>query len=227
VTMPRCAAPGVAAPSGPRISDGQGLTVRRDPRDPGRPIGYARLFPNALDEDVPSDGGHAAGYEAGYAEGQRDAEAAAKDVEREAMARVDAAVSALCRAADAARLAYEERCAALERAVPPFAFALLEELFGRESVLAVDPGRDAIARALALDEGMLPAVARLAPGDAAVVGDLADLAPSRQLSVVADPTVEPGGALVEVGSTTIDSQLTRALQRVRAVVVGPAAEDTP
>ena len=121
--------------------------------------------------------------------------------------------------------AYEERSADLERSVPQFAFALLEELFGRESVLAVDPGRDAIARALALDEGMQPAVARLSPGDAAVIGDLDDLSPSRQLTVVADPTVEPGGALVEVGSTTIDSQLTHALERVRAVVVGPSGED--
>lgn len=222
--MPRLAGSGVAAPPGPRISEGQGLTVRRDPRDPGRPIGYARLFSNALDEGVPSDGGHAAGYEAGYAEGQRDAETAARDLERDATARVDTAVSALCRAADAARRAYEDRSAVLERAVPQFAFALLEELFGRESVLAVDPGRDAIARALALDEGMLPAIARLSPGDAAAIGDLTDLAPSRPLTVVADPTVEPGGALVEVGSTTIDSQLTDALRRVRAVVVGEAAE---
>ncbi len=44
--------------------------------------------------------------------------------------------------------------------------------------------------------------------------------PSRLLTVVADPTVEPGGALVEVGATTIDSQLSRALERVRAVIVG-------
>jgi flagellar assembly protein FliH len=104
---------------------------------------------------------------------------------------------------------------------------VLEELFGRESVLAVDPGRDAIARALALDESMLPAVARLSPGDAAAVGDLAELSPSRLVTVVADPTVEPGGALVEIGSTTIDSQLADALQRVRAVVVGQSAEDRP
>ena len=43
--------------------------------------------------------------------------------------------------------------------------------------------------------------------------------------VVADPTVEPGGAKVEIGSTTIDSQLSRALERVRAVIVGRPEED--
>jgi flagellar assembly protein FliH len=223
--MPRLAEPAVAVPSGPRIPDGQGLSVRRDPLDPGRPIDYARLLPASPEEGVPPDGGPAAGYEAGYADGQRDAETSARDIGREVTARVDQAVSALCRAADAARVSYEERAACLERAVPPFAFAVLEELFGRESVLAVDPGRDAIARALALDEGILPAVARLSPGDAAAIGDLADLSPSRQLTVVADPTVEPGGAVVEVGSTTIDSQLAEALQRVRAVVVGRSEED--
>jgi flagellar assembly protein FliH len=223
--MPRLAESAVAAPSGTRIPDGQGLSVRRDPLDPGRPIDYARLFPGSLEGGVPPDGGHAAGYEAGYTDGKRVAEASARDIEREVTARVDEAVSALCRAAGAARVAYEERSTRLERAVPQFAFEVLEELFGRESVLAADPGRDAIARALALDEGMVPAIARLSPGDAAAIGDLADLSPSRQLTVVADPSVEPGGAVVEVGSTTIDSQLAQALQRVRAVVVGRSEED--
>ena len=55
-------------------------------------------------------------------------------------------------------------------------------------------------------------------------GNLADLWPSGPLTVVADPMVEPGGALVEVGSTTIDSQLSRALERVRAVIVGQPEE---
>jgi flagellar biosynthesis/type III secretory pathway protein FliH len=44
--------------------------------------------------------------------------------------------------------------------------------------------------------------------------------------VVADPTVEPGGAMVEIGSTTIDSQLSRALERVRAVIAGRPEEES-
>jgi flagellar assembly protein FliH len=126
---------------------------------------------------------------------------------------------------DAAGSAYEERSAQLEDAVPRFAFELLEALFGRESALAADPGREAVARALALDESYLPAVARLSPDDADTIGDLADLAPSRSLTVVADPTIEPGGAMVEIGSTTIDSQLSRALERVRALIIGHPEED--
>jgi flagellar assembly protein FliH len=210
-----------AAAVRPPMLDGKGLSVRRDPLDRGRPIDYHLLFPDALEAGDAEGSAHAAAYEAGYADGRREAEKEARDAERALLTRVERAVSALRRSTDAARSAYEERSAELERAVPPFAFDLLEALFGRESELAVNPGRDAIARALALDEGTLPAVARLSPGDAATIGELADLAPSRSLTVVADPSVEPGGALVEIGSTTIDSQLSRALERVRAVLAGP------
>jgi flagellar assembly protein FliH len=215
--MPR---PAVTAPAGQRSHDKRGFSVRRDPLDRGRPIDYATLDPCLLEDGLVTD----RGYEAGYADGQHDAEAAVRKAEQDALTRIDSAMSALGRAADAARTAYEDRSAELEDAVPRFAFELLEVLFGREAVLAVDPGRDAIARALALDESTLPAVARLSPDDAATIGDLGGLSPSRPLTVVADPTIEPGGALVEVGSTTIDSQLSRALDRVRDVVVRQGQE---
>jgi flagellar assembly protein FliH len=223
--MQREAGPALAAPAGPRILEGQGLSVRRRPLDPGRPIDYARLSPCTLVEGVAADHAHAAGYEAGYADGQRDAEAAAGDAERDGVARVESAVSALCRSVDAARSAYAERSGQLESAVPRFAFDLLETLFARESAIAVEPGRQAVARALALDETTLPAIARLSPEDADTIGEVADLSSSRPLTVIADPTVEPGGALVEIGSTTIDTQLSHALERVRAVLVGQPQED--
>jgi flagellar assembly protein FliH len=210
----------VKVPAGQRSPDRRGLSVRRDPLDRGRPIDYATLDPCLLEDTVVAD----RGYEAGYADGQLDAAAAATEVQLEALVRIDNAVSALGRSADAARSAYEDRSAQLENVVPRFAFELLEVLFGREAVLAVDPGRDAIARALALDESTLPALARLSPDDVATIGDLGDLSPSRPLTVVADPTIEPGGALVEVGSTTIDSQLSQALDRVRAVLISQDAE---
>ena len=221
MTTRRVPGSGVATPAGSRVPEGQGLSVRRRPLDPGRPIDYATLSTCALVEGVSAD----RGYEAGYADGRRDAEAAARAAERASVARVESAVTALGRSVDAAGSAYEERSAQLEDAVPRFAFELLEALFGRESALAADPGREAVARALALDESYLPAVARLSPDDADTIGDLADLAPSRSLTVVADPTIEPGGAMVEIGSTTIDSQLSRALERVRALIIGHPEED--
>jgi flagellar assembly protein FliH len=214
---------GVATVAAPRVAEAQALSVRRRPVEPARPIDYTSLSPSALAQAA-TDPGHAAGYEAGYAAAQREAEEAAKEIERDSLARVDRALAALSHSVDAARSAYEDRVAQLESAVPRFAFELLEALFGREAELAVDPGREAVARALALDETSLPAVARLCPDDAATIGDLSDLASSRPLTVVADPAVEPGGALVEVGSTTIDSQLSRALDRVRAVMIGSPEE---
>jgi flagellar assembly protein FliH len=221
VTTRKAAASGVAALPGPRVLEGQGLSVRRSPVHPGRPIDYASLSTCVLVEGATAD----RGYEAGYADGQRDAEALAKDAERASALRLDDAVSALLGSVDAARSAYEERFAELESAVPRFAFQLLEALIGRESELAVEPGREAVARALALDESTLPVVARLSPDDAETIGDLADRFAARPVTVVADPTVEPGGAVVEIGSTTIDTQLSRALGRVRAVIVGHPEED--
>ena len=223
--MPRPSGSAVEAPVRPPVRDNQGLSVRRDPPDRGTPIGYALLFPDALEGGDATDRAQEAAYESGYADGRREAEKEARDAERAVLARVERAVAALRRSSDAARSAYEERAAELERVVPGFAFDLLEALLGRESELAIDPGRDAIARALALDETTLPALARLAPGDVATIGEFADLAPSRSLTVIADPSVEPGGALVEIGSTTIDSQLSPALERVRAVIAGPFERD--
>jgi flagellar assembly protein FliH len=219
--MPRSSGSAVDAPVRPPDLDSLGLSVRRDPPQRGTPIGYDLLFPDALEAGDAADRAREAAYQSGYADGRREAEKEARDAERAVLDRVERAVAALHRSTDAARSAYEERTAELERVVPGFVFDLLEALFGRESELAIDPGRDAIARALALDETTLPALARLSPDDAATVGELADLASSRSLTVVADPSVEPGGALVEIGSTTIDSQLSPALERVRAVIAGP------
>src|ERR1700735_4373695 len=115
-----------AAPIRPAARDGRGLSVRRDPLDRGTPIGYDLLFPDALEPGDTADAARAAGYEAGYSDGKREAEKEARDAERAVLARVERAVSALSRSTDAARAAYEERRADLERVVPGFAFDLLE-----------------------------------------------------------------------------------------------------
>jgi flagellar assembly protein FliH len=91
--------------------------------------------------------------------------------------------------------------------------------------LAANPGQDAVSRVLALDEGMQPATVRLNPGDIEALEEV-DL--GRVLNVVADPSVEPGGAVVEIGRATLDGQLGPALERVRQVLLGsgePGARD--
>ncbi len=85
--------------------------------------------------------------------------------------------------------------------------------------LAATPGRDAITRVLALSEGLEPATVRLNPLDVETL-DALDL--GRVLTVVADPSVERGGAVAEVGRAILDGQLESALERVRQVLLGPA-----
>ncbi|MDQ2650649.1 MAG: flagellar assembly protein FliH, partial [Actinomycetota bacterium] len=100
------------------------------------------------------------------------------------------------------------------------AFAIAEAVVGRELAIAVEPGRDAVARALAAaDPGDTEVVVRLNPIDAQGLGT-DDLAAGRPIIVVADDAVAPGDCLARVGATTIDARIGAALDRVRAVLVG-------
>ena len=109
------------------------------------------------------------GYDEGYAEGLARAAAVAAGLKQEESQRVAGALSALSQALAAAEESERRMRAEIEAAAPKLAFALLETLLGRELVLAATPGRDAITRVLALDEGLEPATVRLNParrGDA-------------------------------------------------------------
>jgi flagellar assembly protein FliH len=162
------------------------------------------------------------GYDDGYAEGLAAAAAAAAGVRNEEAQRAAGALSALSRAVAAAEEAERTMRAEIQAAAPKLAFALVEALLGRELALAANPGREAVARVLALDEGMQPATVRMNPVDIATL-DEGDL--GRELNVVADPAVEPGGALVEVGRALLDGQLGPAVERVREILLGPGAHD--
>jgi flagellar assembly protein FliH len=158
------------------------------------------------------------GYDDGYAEGLARAAADAAGERDKESARAAAALSALQRVIAAAEEANVRMRGEIQAAAPKLAFALLETLLGREVALAANPGLEAVTRVLALDEGGQPATVRLNPTEVDVLGDV-DL--GRVVSVVADPAVEPGGALVEIGKSTLDAQLGPALERVRQVLVGP------
>ena len=53
----------------------------------------------------------------------------------------------------------------------------------------------------------------------ATLGGFAASGLGREVCVVPDPAVEPGGALVEIGKATLDGQLSTALERVRQVLL--------
>jgi flagellar assembly protein FliH len=158
------------------------------------------------------------GYDEGYAEGLAGAAhdvARARDEESERAAKASAA---LAQAVVAVYEVERRMRAEAQTAVPKFAFALLEALLAREQQVSVDPAREAIMRALTLDEGTEPATVRLNPAD---VGTIGEVSLSRQVCVIADAAVEPGGALVEIERATLDGQLGSALERVRRVLFGP------
>ena len=162
------------------------------------------------------------GYDDGYAEGLAAAAAVAAAKRNEEAQRAAGALSALGRAVAAAEEAERVVRAEIQAAAPKLAFALVEALLGRELALAANPGREAVARVLALDEGMQPATVRMNPVDVAAFDD-GDL--GRVVNVVADPAVEPGGALVEIGRAILDGQLGPAVERVREILLGPGAHD--
>jgi flagellar assembly protein FliH len=112
--------------------------------------------------------------------------------------------------------------AELDERVIGFALEVAEQLIGHELAAATEPGRDALARAIAVapDRGAL--VARLNPADVAGLESVEDLAPGREVAIVADASVQPGGCVLDVGACRIDAQLGPALDRVRGVLGGRA-----
>lgn len=202
--------------AGPQVTGQAGgpptLAVRRQPADPARPVDWI-----ALDEGV-DEGLRESGYDAGYAEGRAAAEEEFRLAERQRDAEVERAVRAMNQVVDSSRRALEERFATLSGALPRLVFDVAEALVGHELAAGVDPGREALVRALALSPSMEPAIAHLHPDDVSRLGELGEIGDGREITVVADPTVAPGDAVVEIGQSRIESRLEEALDRVRSVL---------
>jgi flagellar assembly protein FliH len=167
-------------------------------------------------------------YHAGFAEGLRDGrvrgEAEGAVVVR---AHVDAVLATLSDSVARQRAEEDQLTSSLGPSVIDAALRIAEAVLGRELELADSPGRDALVRALraAPERGHL--VARLHPDDAALLHD-ADVPGStgrRTLEVVADPSVERGGCLLETPTGSVDALLSTAFERVREVLTGDAETD--
>ncbi|HUZ42013.1 MAG TPA: FliH/SctL family protein [Acidimicrobiales bacterium] len=159
------------------------------------------------------------GHQDGYAEGLARALAETELTRQEESQRVATALEALARAVVVVQEANVRLRSEIQTAAPGLAFALLEQLLARELEVAVNPGREALVRALAMDEGTTPATVRMNPRDVEQLGDVAALNLGREVQVVPDSTIEVGGVLVEIGDVTLDGQLSTALERVRSVLV--------
>jgi|SRR5581483_3283686 len=159
--------------------------------------------------------GYDDGFRAGMAEGLAAGRAAAAHETAAVLARLEMLGRGLAEAAEELRRRQGLELAGLEDTLARTAFDLAAAVVGRELALSAAPGADALARALALVPAGCVAVARLHPDDVAALGEV-----SGAVTVIADPAIEPGGCILEVGDSRIDAQLGPALDRVRAALLG-------
>jgi flagellar assembly protein FliH len=173
--------------------------------------------------------GRAEGYADGYAAGVAAADERARHAAAQARAEGEAAerqrdahlagtVGLLLTAAQACRSSEQVALADIEDTVAELALSIARAVLDRELATSADPGADAIARALRLAPDDGPVTVRLHPGDVLALGDLPQLAQARELVVVADPAVEPGGCVAEAAGRQVDAQIGPALARVAAVL---------
>ena len=148
----------------------------------------------------------------GYEAGKRDAERSLGAVREE----LQGALAALHGAAAQLESERAEAVAVAESEIATLAFSVAEAVLQRELQLAVSPGPEAVARALALLPGEVDVVVRMHPEDAACVDDPSD--DSRRVVIVPDPEVERGGCIADAGACRIDTQVSTALDRVRRVL---------
>jgi flagellar assembly protein FliH len=192
--------------------------------------------------------GHAEGLAAGLREGraqaaQELAEAlAAQTQEVEELSRtVRSAVEALSAGAAGLERRMLPSATDAEQQVACIALELVQTLLGHELAVSTDPGAAAVARALALAPVGRPVLARLHPDDLATIATTTCTAPTRvggphmpldgmggplmlmvgerEVTLIADATVERGGCLADCDATRIDAQLGAALERVKAALL--------
>jgi len=159
--------------------------------------------------------GYDDGYRAGMAEGLAAGRAAMAAESAAHLARLESLARSLDEAAADLRRRQALELADLGDALARTAVDLASAIIGRELQVAESPGADALARAMALVPAGATAVARLHPADAALITE----APAG-VTLLADPAVEAGGCILEVGDSRIDAQLSSALDRVRAALLG-------
>ena len=169
----------------------------------------------------------AQGYAAGWAEGRRRAAEQVEDdrVERLRLAEEDRlntqvardkALVALARATDdfheQLATSYDE----LTAHAVTLALEIAEAVVGRELAISADPGADAVRRALRKVPPTAAVTVRLNPDDRAVL-DLTALG-DRRITLVDDPALARGDAVLETDTGIVDATIAAALTRVREVL---------
>jgi flagellar assembly protein FliH len=169
----------------------------------------------------------AQGYAAGWAEGRRRAAEQVEDdrVERLRLAEQDRldtqvardkALVALARATDD----FHEQLATSDDELTTHAVTLAleiaEAVVGRELAISADPGADAVRRALRKVSPTATVTVHLHPDDRAAL-DLTVLG-DRRVSLVDDPGLARGDAVLKTDTGIVDATIGAALARVREVL---------
>jgi flagellar assembly protein FliH len=185
-----------------------------DPVDEAYAAGYELGYVEGYNE------GKAVGYADGYQAGNEKAASAALVAAEERDLRLRDALAALTTAAGECNTRQAASIADMERTIVDAVFDLAQTLLGRELSVTRTPGRDALARALAMVREHGNVTARMNPDDLDTIGDLAELAPGRVITIVPDAGVEPAGCVIEAGAMRVDAQLGPALERARRALLG-------
>lgn len=171
----------------------------------------------------------AAGYAAGWAQGRREAKAAAEaQADRDALAaeevldalteQVERTMTAMAKAATTLERQALPSIHEVENAILGAAFDLAQAILGRELRTATEPGREALARALALAPVQRPVTVRLNPADRMSIDTTELVVDGRAVTLVSDTSLRPGDAVAVCDATTIDARLGPAVERVREVL---------
>jgi flagellar assembly protein FliH len=168
-----------------------------------------------LEEDLSSerDRARAAAWDAGYRDGLERARLEAERQSEQARSTLGLAQLALTDAATRAAAAFDLERRRLECGAIELAFSLTKAILGRELELSRSPGEEAITRALGESPAGSQLIVRVNPKDIETIGEerLLDGA----TKIVADPSIGPGGCILEVGTTVVDARIETALARIR------------
>lgn len=165
-----------------------------------------------------TEAGYRTGYDAGFTAGIEDAAAAIESRERARGDQLRSVVDQLAAEVDVIAERHAAIVEEIETQVAQMAFAIAEALVGRELRATDHAGADAIRRALEFAPATGPIVLRLHPEDVDALGDPATIVSGRALTVVTDPTLAPGDAVVDVGPARIDARIAPAMERIREVL---------
>jgi flagellar assembly protein FliH len=170
-----------------------------------------------LEEDLSSERDRmlSAAWDAGYADGLERARAKAERESEQARIALGHARLALGEATTLAAAAFELEHRRLECGAVELAFELTRAILARELELSHSPGEEAITRALSESPPGSQLAIRLNPRDIETIG--VEAGPEAARKIVADPSIRPGGCVLEVGTTVVDARIETALERIRRV----------